>query len=58
MSKSNLVELEKPAQEIVDPLTEVLRQGARKLLTQAVSDEVTAFLATHAGLVDDDGRRR
>ncbi len=46
MNKRKLVGLEKPVSEIVDPLTEVLRQGARKLLTQPVSDEVAAFLGS------------
>jgi transposase-like protein len=39
-------------------LTEVLRHGARTLLAQAIEAEVATFLATHADLVDDTGRRR
>ena len=39
-----------------DPLTEVLRKGARDLLAQAVEEEVLAFLATHAHIRDDQGR--
>jgi hypothetical protein len=31
-----------------DPLTEVLRNGARALLTQAVEAEVAALLSSHA----------
>jgi transposase-like protein len=41
-----------------DPLTEVLRSGARALLTQAIEAEVAAFLDSHADLRTDDGRRR
>jgi putative transposase len=41
-----------------DPLTEVLRSGARALLTQAVEAEVTAFLDNHADARTADGRRR
>ena len=41
-----------------DPLTEVLRAGARELLAQAVEAEVAEFLEGHATLVDDRGRRR
>jgi transposase-like protein len=41
-----------------DPLTEVLRTGARELLAQAVEAEVAAFLEVHATLVDERGRRR
>jgi transposase-like protein len=39
-------------------LTEVLRNGARALLAQAVEAEVAEALATHAHLTTDDGRRR
>jgi putative transposase len=41
-----------------DPLTEVLRSGARALLTQAVEAEVAAFLDGHADERTEDGRRR
>ncbi|HUF44386.1 MAG TPA: IS256 family transposase [Aestuariivirgaceae bacterium] len=41
-----------------DPLTEVLRTGARTLLAQAVEAEVAAFLDGHAGARTEDGRRR
>ena len=43
---------------IEDPLTEVLRFGARRLLAEAVEAEVSAFIAEHADLVDEAGRRR
>src|SRR4051812_28169478 len=41
-----------------DPLTEVLRNGARALLTQAVEAEVSSLLSCHADELTDDGRRR
>jgi transposase-like protein len=41
-----------------DPLLAVLREGARRMLRQAIEAEVTAFLAAHAELVDAHGRRR
>jgi len=41
-----------------DPLTEVLRGGARALLAQAVEAEVAAFLDGHAEERTEDGRRR
>ena len=43
---------------IEDPLTEVLRLGARRLLAEAVEAEVSAFVADHADVVDEGGRRR
>jgi len=44
--------------EIDDPLTEILRAGARRLIAQAVEAEFETFLATNAELVLPDGRQR
>jgi putative transposase len=41
-----------------DPLTEVLRTGARALLAQAVEAEVAAFLDSRTEECTEDGRRR
>jgi putative transposase len=57
MDQGNVVELCSPGQ-IEDQLTEVLRQGARALLAQAVEAEVEAFLAGHAPWCDEKGRPR
>ena len=54
---SNIVRLRQP-DAIDDPLTEVLRAGARQLLTRAVELEVEAFLAERADLKLADGRAR
>lgn len=43
---------------IEDPLTQVLRSGARRLLAEAVEAEVEAFVAAHADLTDENGHRR
>ena len=43
---------------IDDPSTDVLRQGARKLLAQAVEAEVESFLVQHRELRDEMGRAR
>ncbi len=58
MEQDNVVSLHRPEEPSADPLTEVLRHGARALLAQAVEAEVAAFLASHADLVDDAGRQR
>ncbi|HET6522077.1 MAG TPA: IS256 family transposase [Geminicoccaceae bacterium] len=58
MEQDNVVDFRRPDAPSGDPLTEVLRHGARALLAQAVEAEVAAFLAAHAGLVDEAGRRR
>ena len=44
--------------EIDDPLTEILRSGAKRLIEQAVEAEFAAFLASHADLKLPDGRQR
>jgi len=41
-----------------DPLTEVLRRGARELLVQAVEAEATAWIDEHAQLRDARGHRQ
>jgi transposase-like protein len=41
-----------------DVLTEVLREGARRLLAQAIEAEVAAWIAGHAHLKDDSGRQQ
>jgi len=53
----NVFELSQPG-SFADPLTEVLRNGARALLTQAVEAEVAALLSCHADKLMDDGRQR
>jgi putative transposase len=41
-----------------DPLTDILRRGARTLLAQAIEAEVTAHLEARAGLRDAAGRQQ
>jgi putative transposase len=43
---------------IDDPLSEILRVGARRLIAQAVEAEFETFLATNADLILPDGRQR
>src|SRR5512143_2227222 len=47
-----------PLPEGQDVLTEILREGARRILAQAVEAEVAAWIDAHAHLKDDDGRRQ
>ena len=54
---SNVVALRQP-NEIDDPLTNILRSGARQLLAQAVEMEAEAFLLAMKGLKLPDGRDR
>ncbi len=53
----NVVPLRQP-NEVDDPLTSILRSGARQLLAQAVEMEAEAFLLAMKGLKLPDGRDR
>ena len=53
MEEDTVVALPRPGSGVMDdPLLAVLREGARRMLTQAIKSEVEAFLAAHAVLVD------
>jgi putative transposase len=54
VTDTNVVQLSQPG-TFADPLTEVLRNGARALLAQAVEAEVAALLGVHADKLTDDG---
>ena len=57
MIDTNVLQLSQPG-TFADPLTEVLRNGARALLAQAVEAEVATLLSCHADKLTDDGRQR
>jgi Transposase, Mutator family len=57
VTDTNVFQLSQPG-AFADPLTEVLRNGARALLTQAVEAEVAALLSSHADKLTEDGRQR
>jgi transposase-like protein len=57
MIQDSVLKLIQPG-EFSDPLTEVLRNGARALLAQAIDAEVAAFLGSHADKRAEDGRQR
>jgi putative transposase len=57
VTETNVFLLAQP-ETFSDPLTEVLRSGARRLLAQAVESEVAGFLAEHSDKRTDDGRQR
>jgi len=46
-----------PEEASKDVLTEILRQGARKLLADAIEDEVSAYIEAHQHNVDEKGKR-
>ena len=57
MTQTNVFQLSQPG-SFIDPLTEVLREGARALLGQAVEAEVATLLSRYADETSNDGRQR
>ena len=57
MTDTNVFQLSQPG-TFADPLTEVLRNGARALLVQAVEAEVATLLSSHADKLTDGGHQR
>jgi transposase-like protein len=57
VTKTNVFQLSQPG-SFIDPLTEVLRDGARALLAQAVEAEVATLLSRYADETSNDGRQR
>ena len=55
MPRDNVIELKKPEPFVDDPITDVLRQGARKLLAEALEAEIESFLSQYANLSDEQG---
>ena len=53
MTHSNVINLNKLEQN--DPLQEVLREGARKMLAVAIEAEVATFIEQHSALKTDEG---
>lgn len=58
MTKSTITQLPDTSGFSLDPLTDVLRSGARRLIEQAVEAELAGLLAAHADETTGDGRAR
>jgi len=59
MSQDNLIEFKTPeiTESFSDALTELVRQGARQMIAQAVEAEIATFLQQYQGLKDEQGRQ-
>jgi putative transposase len=59
MTQDNLVEFKTPEskESFSDALSELLRQGARQIIAQAVEAELNEFLHDYRGLQDEQGRQ-
>ena len=58
MSDDTITKLPDPSGISPDPLTDVIRSGARKLIEQAIEAELATLLAAFADHRLDDGRAR
>ena len=58
MSETTIAQLPDPSGFPPDPLTGVIRDGARKLIEQAIEAELAALMASYANDKLDDGRAR
>jgi putative transposase len=58
MSESSNSTLSLPVASSRDVLSDILRDGAQRLLSQAVEAEVTEWVASHAHLKNSDGHRQ
>jgi putative transposase len=57
MKNCNLKEVATPVEKITDPLTELLRNGARDLIKQAIEAELVGMLSNYEDLKLIDGRQ-
>ena len=57
MTKFNPKTTEQPVETVADPLTAMLRQGAKELIAQAVEAELVSMLEQHQSLRMLDGRQ-
>ena len=57
MKNCKLKEVSTPVEKIADPLTELLRNGARDLIRQAVEAELSAMLSEYEDYKLLDGRQ-
>lgn len=59
MTQDNLIEFKtpEPQESFSDALSDLVRQGARQIISQAVEAELSEFLGQYQDLKDDNGRQ-
>ena len=57
MKKATPIDVKMPEESPKDVLTEILRNGARRLLATALEAEVESYVSQFSDLRDEDGRR-
>ncbi|SNT34056.1 hypothetical protein SAMN04488078_11037, partial [Antarctobacter heliothermus] len=58
MSETTITQLPDPSGFSADPFTDVIRDGARKLIEQAIHAELATLMAAFSGERLEDGRAR
>ncbi|KJS33048.1 MAG: transposase [Desulfatitalea sp. BRH_c12] len=58
MSKDNVIAIKKPDTFVDDPISEILRQGARSLISQALEIELELYINQYKDLRDQMGLQR
>lgn len=58
MNENKVIELKKPVTYVDDPLTDIIRNGARRILAEALEAEVESVLESYKELRLPDGRQR
>lgn len=53
MAKDNVIDLKKPERFFDGPITDILRNGARKLFAEALEAEIKGFLSPYTDLQDE-----
>lgn len=56
-TEDTVLAMDSSGREARDVLTEILRNGARQMLTTAIENEVDEYIATYAHQLDDNGQR-
>ncbi len=57
MSKDKIIELKRPEEKSIDALTDILREGAQKLLAAAIEAELTDLLARYKEFKTEAGQQ-
>ena len=57
MQQDTVLALPSLVSGVTDPLTDILRRGAKELIAQAVEAEVATLLAPYAAQRDEQGRK-
>ena len=58
MKNDNVISLKKPEGNFNDHLTEILRQGCRRILEETLEVEIETFIGHYKDLKDEQGRQR